>query len=177
MTRRPAVVGDPGSVSRTAAGAAGGAARLVDAGATVVTANAELARGWTGAAARRTTGEIRALWAATDATAGELAAVGSLLQTHAQTLAAALAQLRQLTEQAQAAGLVLDSGRVRPALGVRGSADRTQESARRAEQDLLQESLTRLLKEFRTRRSLVRGVLVRSTDRLAATAATTRSGG
>lgn len=131
MSNASPLVGDPASVSALAATLRSSAARLSsEAGAVRSSlADAEAGPGWTGPTALGQRQRARAVADALDGTARALDECSEVLQRAAAELAARVAELRSIHEEAERLGLRVRDGMVTRGWGITGVADATEVSA------------------------------------------------
>jgi hypothetical protein len=157
------VPGDPASLSACGRTSRAVAERLAARATGVRTASGLLGEGWTGRTSAGVRRRAAGLAEAVDATAGELDAVGRVLQDHATDLADLVARARLVEARAAAAGLEVRDGRVEIGWGVTGTADVGADRTRQEARDSLQADLDLVLAQHRRRWNWVLGTLRDST--------------
>lgn len=149
---RSPVPGDPASLA-----AAGATARRVSRELTVVegrgrTAYASLGEVWGTSTSVRTRRQGRRAMDALAEAGRHTDVVGEALQAYAAELSELQGRARALLDEAAAAGLVVEEGRVRPRWGVTGEADPRSVDAREARVRTLQTELDAVGVQHRRRR-------------------------
>lgn len=117
------LLGDPASMSALGATLRRTALQLLTDGERVDLALEDASPGWSGPTAVRTRRRVALLGSSTREVAAALDDCGRSLQDAATDLAASLARLRELEEEARAAGLEVRDGSVERAWGITGVAD------------------------------------------------------
>ena len=115
--------GDPASLSAIGTAARRASRDLEAARQASATAYASLKDGWGTSTSVRTRKQGGRALATLAEGARHAELVGAALQSYAGELSALQARARAAVDEASAAGLVVDEGRVRPAWGVTGEAD------------------------------------------------------
>lgn len=169
------LLGDPASMSALAATLRRTAVQLrADVEAVERTA-ADAAPGWTGPRSVATRRRIDALRAAGAQVAAALEDCGSRMQLAATELAASIARLRALEEEARAAGLEVQDGTVGRPWGITGEADaRAEEDGDRLRRSL-QERVHQTVTTMSRHRTRLAAECEQARHALAATAAALRS--
>lgn len=117
------LLGDPASISALAATLRRTAVTLAADGERLHARLDDAATGWSGPRAVRTRARIDAVADAAGDTATTLDEAGRCLQAASAELAATIAELRRLEDEAAGSGLELRDGTVHPGWGISGVAD------------------------------------------------------
>ncbi|MGE9781474.1 hypothetical protein [Janibacter sp. G368] len=169
------LLGDPGSLSALAASLRSRAVVLHADAEALRLALAEASPGWRGPSALERRQRAEQLAEATSATAGAMDACGRSLHSTATELAEAIARLRAIEEEAQAAGLAVRDGSVERGWGIAGVADaRSVEQSERLRESL-QERIHQVVSVLGRHRALLAAECARASELLRSTSTALRS--
>lgn len=168
------LLGDPGSMSALAASLRLTAVQLAADGERLAAALAEASPGWRGPRSVLLRRRLESTAAQARAMAAALDGAGRSLQAAATDLAASIAHLRALEEEARAAGLEVRDGTVSRGWGITGVADAG--SAREAEvrRERLQERLHQAVTTLGRQRAVLARDLTHAEDLLSRSAGVLR---